>query len=68
MFHGVAPDALANDLGGVVHALRAGQFDGGAEFLDPLVVERHYLVDEPPLNRIVADELVQSRQRRRQFG
>ena len=68
MFHGVAPDALANDLGGVAHALRPGQFDRRAEFLDPLVVERHDLVDELPLNRIVADELAQPRQRRRQFG
>ena len=45
MFHGVAPDALANDLGGVVHALRPGQFVRRAEFLDPLVVERHDLVE-----------------------
>jgi hypothetical protein len=68
MFHGVAPDALADDLGGVVHALRPRQLDGGAEFVDPLVIQRHDLADEPPLNRIVADELAQPRQRRRQFG
>jgi len=34
VLHGVATDALAHDLGGVVQMLGPRQFDGLAEFLD----------------------------------
>ena len=44
--HGVAADALAHDPGGVIDALAPRQFDGVAEFLDPLIDERKHLVQQ----------------------
>ena len=56
MFHGVAPDALAHDLGGVVHALLDRAVRCRARIPRSAVVERHavslMMLD---LNRIVAD-------------
>ena len=68
VLHGVAADALADDPGGVVHALSPRQFDRAAEFLNSQIDKRKHLASETPLNRVVADQLAQSRQCRRELG
>ena len=56
VFHGVAADALAYHLGGIVDVLRPRQIDGLAEFLDPLFGERKHLIKHALLRRIVAGQ------------
>jgi hypothetical protein len=68
VFHGIAPDAFAQHPCGVVDALRPRKLDDVAELLDLLIVERNHLANQTILNGVVADELAQPLQRRRQLG